>query len=217
MKNEFLKRSLSSIIIVPLVIYIVIIGSFFFNMFIIVCFFIASFEWYKMNIKNSFKYCGIFFLTISFYTVYELRNNINNGLDFFLLVLTICVATDLGGYFFGKLFKGPKLTKISPNKTYSGVIGSFLFPIVFIYILGNFYILDFISNNSFIKIIFFIFVISTISQIGDIAVSYFKRISKIKNTGKIIPGHGGLLDRIDGMIFAFPVSYIIYLFAIIKL
>ena len=113
------------------------------------------------------------------------------------------------------MFKGPKLTKISPNKTYSGMIGSYLFAIIgmslFLNSLVFFAGLGVETNSSEITIIFFVFVlfISTISQIGDIIISYFKRLSKIKDTGKILPGHGGLLDRVDGMIFAFPFSYII--------
>ena len=117
------------------------------------------------------------------------------------------------------MFKGLKLTKISPNKTYSGVIGGYLFSIIFITLFFN--NLDYISVVTPIKgkvkelffnnLIITIF-ISTVSQFGDIIISYFKRKSKIKDTGKIIPGHGGILDRIDGMIFAFPATYLIYKF-----
>jgi len=119
----------------------------------------------------------------------------------------ICVSTDIGGYIFGKIFKGPKLTKFSPNKTYAGMIGGYILSIVSTIILTNFYF-----NDDFaIKLFIFVILISTISQLGDIIISYFKRLSKIKDTGKIIPGHGGLLDRVDGMIFAFPFSYLIIL------
>ena len=122
----------------------------------------------------------------------------------------------MGGFIFGKIFKGPKLTSISPNKTYSGVIGSYLFSLVSIY----FYIiiLDLkYSSNFIIKIIFFTLLISTISQIGDLLISYIKRMSNLKDTGSLIPGHGGILDRIDGMIFAFPFSYIIFSLNLINL
>ena len=217
MKNEFLLRLISSILILPLVFYIIISGSTLFNIFIILCYLIASFEWYKMNIGNQYKYYGAFFLICSFYSIYSLRNNIYSEYGFILFVLIICIATDLGGYFFGKLFKGPKLTKISPNKTYSGVLGSYFFSIVFFYVLAKTNILGITNNNSLVTIILFILLISSVSQIGDITVSYFKRKAKIKDTGKIVPGHGGLLDRIDGMIFAFPISYLMYLFEIIKL
>ena len=121
-----------------------------------------------------------------------------------LIPLFICISTDIGGYFFGKIFKGPKLTKISPNKTYAGMIGGFFFSILFILFYFNY-----IEHGVTINLLIITILISSVSQIGDIIISYFKRLSKIKNTGNIIPGHGGLLDRIDGMIFAFPVYYLI--------
>ena len=125
-----------------------------------------------------------------------------------MFVTIVCISTDLGGFIFGKLIKGPKLTKLSPNKTYSGMLGSFILTIILTYL---FFKSDFLNNsyNFTIEVMIFSIVISVVSQLGDIFISYFKRISKIKDTGKIIPGHGGLLDRIDGMIFAYPFSYLI--------
>ena len=145
----------------------------------------------------------------SFFSVFELRNNFSGDYFYLLLITVICVATDIGGYIFGKTFKGPKLTKISPNKTYSGMIGGFFLSIIFTNIfVNNLYFIQ--TKIEFNKEFFFIvLLVSAVSQLGDILISYFKRLSKIKNTGKIIPGHGGLLDRIDGMIFAFPFFYII--------
>ena len=130
------------------------------------------------------------------------------GQFFFLFIILICILTDLGGYTFGKIFKGPKLTKISPNKTYSGVVGSFLFSIV----VGILF-LEYIDNNLLekdpIKIPLGILFISLISQLGDLIISYFKRKAKLKDTGNILPGHGGLLDRLDGMIFVLPIIFIL--------
>ena len=143
---------------------------------------------------------------LSFYSAYIIRANDSDSLKFFFYILIVCVSTDIGGYIFGKIFKGPKLIKISPKKTYSGVIGGYLMSIIFYYLFINLNYGDEINSNDFI----FILLISTISQLGDITISYFKRLSKIKDTGKILPGHGGLLDRIDGMIFAFPAAYIIF-------
>ena len=128
---------------------------------------------------------------------------------YFIIILLICISTDIGGYVFGKTFKGPKLTKISPKKTYSGVIGGYLFSIIILslWLSSDLFVKkQELNSDTFILII----MISTVSQMGDITISYFKRLSKIKDTGKIIPGHGGLLDRIDGMIFAFPFSYMIF-------
>ena len=123
------------------------------------------------------------------------------------MVILICISTDIGGFVFGKTFKGSKLIKISPNKTYSGMIGSFFLSIISAFFYTNYYDLIYWTDNVlFITVI----LISSVSQIGDLTVSYFKRISKIKNTGKIIPGHGGLLDRIDGMLFAIPFAYVFF-------
>tara|TARA_B110000008_G_scaffold279215_1_gene325416 strand:- start:1402 stop:2055 length:654 start_codon:yes stop_codon:yes gene_type:complete len=208
MNQEFIKRILSSIILVPIALFFIIEGSFLFNFFIALCFTITSLEWYKMSKKKSYNFFGLIFLIISFYSIYMLRNEFNSEYMYLLFITIICVSTDIGGYLFGKLFKGPKLTKISPKKTYSGMIGGYLMSIIAV----NFFInstfsneLIDLTNSTYV----FVLLVSSISQLGDILISYFKRLSKVKDTGKIIPGHGGLLDRVDGMIFAFPFSYLI--------
>ena len=206
---ELQKRILSSIIILPLSLFFIIKGSVFFILFLIILFSIASFEWLKMVKKNNLKVFGIFFLLLSFYSVYLYRDR---GLYEFLMVLTICITTDIGGYIFGKLFKGPKLIYISPNKTYSGVVGGFLMSIVVAYLIYSNFNSFFEESQNFYYDFIFIFavlIVSGVSQIGDLVVSYFKRVSKIKDTGNLFPGHGGLLDRIDGMIFVFPFVFII--------
>ena len=128
---------------------------------------------------------------------------------FFLTILMICVFSDVGGYVFGKTFGGKKLTKISPNKTISGSIGSFILSYI-----GFFVIYLYFSDLHFVKLkvealVFIPFFISLICQLGDLFISYYKRRAKIKNTGNLIPGHGGLLDRIDSSIFALPIGFII--------
>ena len=215
MRQEFLKRIISSLVLISVIIFFIVKGSIFLNLFILFCFLISLYEWYKMK-KNNFHYfIGIIFLFLSFYSVFRLTN-FESNYYYFLFILIICISTDIGGYIFGKIFKGKKLTKISPNKTYSGMFGSFILSLIFSYLFLElttiFSYLKFNSVNTFI----FILLISLISQIGDIIISYFKRKSKIKNTGKIIPGHGGLLDRIDGMIFAFPFGYLFLSLEIIK-
>ena len=209
--NEIIKRILSSIILFPLVVYLIVKGSYLFNLLIILCFFISSYEWLKMNKNFFYKILGIFFLIISFYSIFKLRIEFDNNYIYLLFVVLICVSTDIGGYLFGNFFKGPKLTKISPKKTYSGMIGSFLLPIILAYIFFNFFSNKILYNFTK-EIIIFILLLSLISQIGDIIVSYFKRKSNIKDTGNIIPGHGGILDRIDGMLFVFPFSYLIFMY-----
>ena len=136
---------------------------------------------------------------------------------FFLFVIFICISTDIGGYVFGNIFKGPKLTKLSPNKTYAGMIGSYFFAIILSLLLVN--NSGFITEQAYeinLELFVLVMLISTISQIGDLIVSFFKRLSKIKDTGKLIPGHGGLLDRIDGLLFVMPVAYIIFYLNLLK-
>jgi len=203
MSNEFVKRFLSSIILLPLAFYFIIQGSFFLIFFSVICFIVASFEWHMMSKKKSHNIYGFLFLIFSFYTFYEISNELIN----IFYVIIICSSTDIGGYVFGKIFKGPKLTKISPKKTYAGMIGGYILSLVSLSLIISF--IDY--KATLIQFLLLTILISTVSQLGDIIISYFKRLSKIKNTGKLIPGHGGLLDRIDGMIFAFPIYYLINL------
>tara|TARA_B100000963_G_scaffold343700_1_gene345808 strand:- start:1788 stop:2282 length:495 start_codon:yes stop_codon:yes gene_type:complete len=163
-----------------------------------------------MSKKKNYNIFGHLFLFFSFYSAYFIRNELATGYYIFLAILLICISTDIGGYVFGKILKGPRLTKISPKKTYAGSFGGYLLSIICVYIY-NIYFNENLNMKDFILII----AISSISQLGDIIVSYFKRLSKIKNTGNLIPGHGGILDRIDGMIFAFPFCFIIYLINLI--
>ena len=213
MGKEFQKRVISSILLILLSFFFIIKGSFFFSFFLAICFFVSSYEWYTMSKKKNYHFIGYIFLLISFLSAHQLRNDSGEeSLSIFLFVILICISTDIGGYVAGKLFKGPKLTKISPKKTYSGMIGGYFLSIIIINIyLINLDLLKFKSGELNLGTFVIILLISSISQIGDIIISYFKRLSKIKDTGKIIPGHGGLLDRIDGMIFAFPFSYAILL------
>tara|TARA_B100000029_G_scaffold372910_1_gene367083 strand:+ start:413 stop:925 length:513 start_codon:yes stop_codon:yes gene_type:complete len=163
-----------------------------------------------MSKKKLYNIFGHIFLLFSFYSVYFVRHELEeNSMPIFLLILLICISTDMGGYVFGKFFKGPKLTKISPNKTYAGVFGGYFLSITATIVLVNY---SELFENLYLKfdknVFIFVLIISTVSQLGDLFISYFKRLSKIKDTGKLIPGHGGILDRIDGMIFAFPFFYV---------
>jgi len=207
--KNFIKRTLSSIVLIPLVLFLIIYESILFNFFIIICLVIANYEWHKMT-RNFFLKCvGSIFLIFSFYTVFSLKDYLDYEYFYLLFAISICIATDLGGYIFGKILKGPKLTSISPKKTYSGFIGAIILSIIVSLI---FYKYDYkfgISIKLNYHFIFLIVLISILSQIGDLTISYFKRLAKISDTGNIIPGHGGLLDRIDGMIFAIPFLYLL--------
>ena len=145
----------------------------------------------------------LIYVTSVILLTWQIAINYNDSNSLYLfIIITICVFSDIGGYIFGKTFKGKKLTSISPNKTYSGLIGAYLLSYVMVYFLYNSYL-----TLSFIAI--YTFIISSISQIGDIFISFLKRKSRIKDTGILIPGHGGLLDRLDGIIFALPSGVII--------
>ena len=212
--NEFLKRLLSSFILIPISLFVIVKGGTFFNIFIFISFFLILHEWNNMKKNKLINILGIIFLIISFFTIYKLRNSFDGEYFYFIFITFICIFTDVGGYIVGKIFKGPKLTKLSPNKTYSGMIGSYLFSILFTLIVAKTSI--FFNDRILINLntLMFVFIISSISQFGDILISYFKRLSDIKDTGNLIPGDGGLLDRIDGMIFAFPISYFLLTFKI---
>ena len=164
---------------------------------------------YKKNVSYFQKKIFQFFIFIYllFFMKVVIDDYIQNQPNIswnILYVITICVLSDIGGYIFGKTFKGKKLTKISPNKTFSGMYGSFILSILFALIYS--FTISFVD----FEVIFLISIfISIINQIGDLFVSYLKRKSKVKDTGNILPGHGGFLDRIDGILFALPVGILL--------
>ncbi len=206
MEKELQKRILSSIILIPTAIFFIYLGSIYFIFFLSLIFLATSYEWLKMCKKNHLmKFLGIIFLLFSFYSSFYIREN--SGLFLFFFIILICIFTDIGGYVFGNIFKGPKLTKISPKKTYTGVAGGFLFSLIaglsFMKIIGSNYL-----ETHYLNTFFGILIISLISQIGDLIISFFKRKAKLKDTGKILPGHGGFLDRVDGLIFVMPLLYL---------
>jgi len=210
MNNELLKRIITSVLLSGLSIFFIINGPFLFSLFLIIILYLSILEWRNLSVSKTSYFLGILFLILSIISAFLLKNS---NFLFFWLVILISVFSDIGGFVFGKVFKGPKLTKISPNKTYSGVFGSLIFSLIigFIYIHYNDQFLTKLNLN-YLNLIMIIILISIINQIGDLIISYFKRLKNIKNTGKILPGHGGLLDRIDGIIFTIPSSYIMNLF-----
>ncbi len=157
---------------------------------------------FKFLFLNIITFCYIFFIFCSF--SYEIHQS--EGPVFFLYIISICFFTDIGGYVVGKIIGGKKLSKISPNKTISGSIGSFLFSIIPLILFLNIVYLDLTLNFSNIL---YCLMISLVSQVGDLFISFLKRKARIKDTGKILPGHGGVLDRLDGIIFAVPFSYLL--------
>ncbi len=139
-----------------------------------------------------FLFCFLFFFFVNFYQLKIIL----------FAILLCCIASDIGGYIFGKTLKGPKLTKISPNKTISGAAGSLISSLIIfsVYIYLN----TGVFNN---KILFVSLITSVSCQVGDLLISYLKRKAKIKNTGNLLPGHGGILDRVDGILIGLPIGF----------
>ena len=155
---------------------------------------------FKFLILNITTFCYIFFIFCNFsYEIHRSETPI-----FFLYIISICFFTDIGGYVFGKIIGGKKLSKISPNKTISGTVGSFILSIVPLLFVINFDVMDLDFD---LKNLTFCLLVSLISQLGDLFISLIKRKAKSKDTGNLLPGHGGILDRVDGIIFAVPFSY----------
>lgn len=210
MNNEISKRLITAVIISLISILFIVAGDFFLILFLITTFSVSIYEWKRLASNNYILLTGFIYLIFSFSCFYLFRDT---NLSFLMFALLISIFSDIGGFIIGKLFKGPKLTKISPNKTYSGMIGSYLFS----FLIGFIYIKFFDIYNfqlHVVFIVFYIFLIASINQLGDLLISYFKRLKKANDTGNLLPGHGGLLDRIDGMIFSIPSSYLFYMISI---
>ena len=200
------KRILTSIIILPLSIFFIIQGGYYLLFFLLSVFFIANYELFSVFNKKIIILFLDLILIISLFSIYYLRDLGDYSFKILLWVIILCVLSDIGGYVFGKTFKWKKLTKISPKKTLSGALGSFVFSLFSIFLAGNF-----LSNIFFeVKFFFLAILFSLIAQTGDLFISYFKRIEKIKDTGKILPGHGGIFDRVDGLMFSLIVANICY-------
>jgi len=223
MSHNFIKRFITSVILLSLLIFINFSHQYVFIISILILGMIICIEannlFSKILIKkysknnailnpfninfiilNIVTFCYVFFIFCNL--SYEIHAT--KGPVFFLYVISVCFFTDIGGYFFGKIIGGKKLSKISPNKTISGTVGSFLLSMTPLIIVLNINFLDFKLN---LTNIFFCLLISLISQLGDLFISFIKRKANTKDTGNVLPGHGGILDRLDGIIFAIPFSY----------
>jgi len=211
--NNLQKRILTSFIILPFSLFFILKGGYYLLFFLLTIFFIANYELFSFFKKISNILLLDLILIFALFSIFYLAEK---SLWLLLWVIILVICSDVGGYVFGKIFKWKKLTKISPKKTVSGVLGSFLFALlsVFIiqFIIEILYPSSYLLKDNFLKPEFFFLAIvfSLVSQAGDLTISYFKRLEKIKDVGKILPGHGGIFDRIDGLIFVVIVTLVFY-------
>jgi phosphatidate cytidylyltransferase len=220
MSSNLKKRIATSVFLISLLI-----GMFFYSYIMIVSLIIIAIiswiEFYaliskilkKNNLKDNFfrffyKTLSLFYLSGLVCLIFIIESQYSNLKIYLLYSTLVAILSDIGGLVFGKIFKGIKLTKISPNKTVSGSIGSFILSILLIPLFYNGHI-----DQSLIIMLLITIIISLTSQLGDLFISYLKRKAKVKNTSDLLPGHGGILDRIDGIIFAIPMG--IFLFRVI--
>ena len=155
--------------------------------------------------KVLYKSLSLLYLSSLVLLIFVIESNHQNLKVYLFYSLLVAILSDTGGMIVGKNIKGKKLTKISPNKTISGSCGSFVFSLLLI----PFFYFE-LSNNSLLSLIFITLIISLTSQLGDLFISYIKRKAKVKNTSDILPGHGGFLDRVDGIIFAIPIGLLLF-------
>ena len=218
MRSNLKKRIVTSVFLISLLI-----GMFFYSYIMIVSLIIiAIISWiefyallskiFKKNIiKDRFfrffyKTLSLFYLSGLVYLIFSIESEYSNLKTYLLYSVLVAILSDIGGLVCGKIFKGKKLTKISPNKTISGSAGSFIFSIL---LIPFFYKGE--IDQSLPNIILITIIISLTSQLGDLFISLLKRKAKVKNTSDLLPGHGGVLDRIDGIIFAIPLGIILFI------
>ena len=204
MNLELINRILTSLILLPVLIYSLYYAGLYLIIFLILVYCLSFYEIIR-NTKNLlFNISSNVAIIFALFSFYYLRGDTNYSLVIIYWILLSTFLSDIGGYVFGKTFKGKKLTKISPNKTISGSIGSFVFSLLLIPIFYNRLIV-----HDLLTLIILTITISLISQLGDLFISLLKRKAKVKNTSDILPGHGGLLDRVDGIIFAAPLGVLL--------
>ena len=218
MRKELQKRIFTSLILTFVLLFCLFLNKFSWLILLIIASIISFIEFnnllkkiWKKNKLSKYLISLIFFVYLLFF-IYSASQIYQKSLTGLIFILMICIFSDIGGYTVGKTIGGKKLTKISPNKTISGTIGSFVFSLVPL----AFYLLiyEITNNNDFkisniVLIVFLSLSISFICQLGDLLISYFKRKAKVKDTGSLLPGHGGMLDRIDGIMFGITTAFII--------
>tara|TARA_B110000971_G_C19969824_1_gene482005 strand:- start:655 stop:1311 length:657 start_codon:yes stop_codon:yes gene_type:complete len=212
MINELNKRILTSIFLVSVLFFCLYYSGFYLITFLILFYLISNYELIANTRNLLFLFISNFFIILSLFSFYTLRGDSSSSLIVICWILSATFLSDIGGFIFGKIFKGKKLTKISPNKTYSGSIGSVFLSctsLIFLELAQKFLFEVNLINFYTFKYLFITILISIICQLGDLYVSFCKRKINIKNISNILPGHGGVLDRVDGLIFVLIFSFII--------
>ena len=204
------KRILTSLIIFPLSIFFIFKGGDLLLLFLFGVFVVANYELFLVFNKKIIILCLDLVLILSLFSIYYLRESGEVSFKLLIWVIILCILSDIGGYVFGKIFKWKKISEISPNKTLSGVFGSFIFSLFSLFIVEN---VSF-TSSAFIrflepKFFFLAIIFSLVAQIGDLTISFFKRIEDVKDMGKILPGHGGIFDRIDGLMFVVILAFLL--------
>ena len=207
--SENLKKRIITSLLLFILIFLILSFNFILVYTLIILGSLALIEFFNLSnriFSNKTKlliFNSIFIIYISIFCVFFFifSNFLQLKVIVFCLLLT-CIASDLGGFIFGKIFKGPKLTSISPNKTISGACGSLILSLL-VFTISIYYYTSDVSVKTFIVAIF----TSLFCQLGDLIFSYLKRKAKIKDTSKILPGHGGVLDRIDGILIGIPFGF----------
>ena len=160
---------------------------------------------YKDKIfKFLYKLISLIYLSALFFFILTIEANTPELKIYIYYSILISILSDIGGLVVGRSFKGKKLTRISPKKTISGSIGSFIFSLFSIPFFAQL-----LTNHNFFSLIVITIIISFVSQMGDLFVSLLKRKANVKDTSDLLPGHGGVLDRIDGMLFAIPIGFLL--------
>ena len=156
-------------------------------------------------LRFLFKILSLSYLALLIYVIFIIESSYPNLKIYILYSILVAICSDIGGLVFGKIFKGKKLTRISPNKTISGSIGAYVFSLFLLIFFHKE-----LFNYDFLALSLITVLISTTSQLGDLFISLIKRKAKVKDTSDILPGHGGFLDRVDGIIFALPMGILLF-------
>ena len=216
MNSELKKRIITSILLISffttmyIYSFIMIVGTIIISIIVWIEFYALISKIFKKKklkdrlLKALYKTISLLYLILLVYFIFSIEAYYPNLKSYLLYSVLVAVLSDIGGLVFGKTFRGKKLTKISPNKTISGSIGSLVFSLI----LTPFFYDELIYNN-FLILPLITIMISIISQLGDLFISLLKRNAKVKDTSNLLPGHGGFLDRVDGIIFAIPVGILL--------